>query len=119
MSACLRIIVAGGRDFNDFELLKSKCDYYLQNQKGVLIVSGCAKGADKLGERYAKLRSLKVYRFPAEWEMYGKVAGFIRNKEMAKNADALIAFWDGKSRGTKHMIETARKIGLKIRIVKY
>lgn len=85
----------------------------------IQIVCGKARGADTLGEEYAKLRSLDIAYYPANWDHDGKSAGFKRNVEMAKNADALVAFWDGKSRGTKHMIETGKKRGLKVRIVKY
>ena len=60
-----------------------------------------------------------VAYFPADWDKYGKAAGFIRNEQMAQNADALVVFWDGKSRGTKNMIELAAKYKLKVRIKKY
>lgn len=114
----LKVIIAGSRDFDDYELLKSKCDYFLRNRE-VEIVSGTARGADVLGERYAEERDLVVKRFPADWDKYGKRAGYLRNVEMAEYADALITFWDGKSRGTKHMIDIAREKDLKIRIVKF
>lgn len=89
------------------------------NPEGIQIVSGGARGADKLGELYAhtNLHSLKV--FPADWEKFGKSAGYIRNEEMAKYADCLVAFWDGKSRGTKHMIDLAHKHGLQVRVVSF
>ena len=85
----------------------------------IVVVCGKAKGADTLGEQYAKERGYVVAYYPADWEKYGKRAGFIRNEQMAKNADALVAFWDGKSRGTKSMIELAQRYGLKIRIKRY
>lgn len=117
----LRLIVAGSRGFNDYELLKRKLDYVLRNRvdERITIVSGTAKGADQLGEQYAKERGYALMRYPADWDKHGKSAGYIRNKEMAKNADGLIAFWDGKSRGTKHMIDLAREQGLKVIIVRY
>ena len=115
-----RVIVAGGRDFGDFELLYRKLDTYLANKlPEVTIVSGMARGADTLGVRYAQDRGLDVAKFPAEWERYGKSAGYIRNQEMAKEADALIAFWDGRSRGTKHMIDIATERGLLVKVVRY
>lgn len=83
------------------------------------IVSGGAKGADELGERYAKERRFIVKRFEANWDRDGNAAGPIRNKAMAEYAEALIAFWDGKSKGTKNMIEQATTLGLKVRIIKY
>ncbi|WP_341323494.1 DUF2493 domain-containing protein [Solibacillus sp. FSL H8-0523] len=115
----LKVIIAGGRDFIDYELLKQKADFLLQNQSEVEIVSGAAKGADKLGEKYAKEKGYPISSHPANWDKHGRSAGYIRNKEMAEYADVLIAFWDGKSKGTKHMIDLATKHGLKVRIVNY
>ena len=115
----VKVIIAGGRDFNDYELLKSKCDYYLRDiSDDIEIVSGTAAGADTLGERYAEEKGYPVKRFPADWKRYGRGAGYKRNAQMAAYADALIAFYAGSS-GTKHMIETATKKGLNVRIVKY
>ncbi|MDD4411986.1 MAG: DUF2493 domain-containing protein [Bacilli bacterium] len=115
-----KVIIAGSRDFNNYNLLKEKCDYQLQNIKEeIIIVSGTARGADKLGERYAKEKGYKIDPHPANWDFHGKSAGYIRNEEMAKCSDALIACWDGKSKGTKHMIDLANKYGLKVCIVKF
>jgi hypothetical protein len=85
----------------------------------IYILSGKARGADLLGERYAKENLLEVLEFPADWETFGKRAGFKRNEEMANEAHALIAFWDGESHGTKHMIDIATKKGLLIRTIRY
>ena len=114
-----RVIIAGGRTFKDYDRLCSVCDYMLQNQKEIEIVSGTAMGADKLGEKYAQERGYKIARFPAEWTTYQKAAGFIRNKKMAEYSDALIAFWDGHSKGTEHMINLAKQHNLKIKICYY
>lgn len=116
-----RVIIAGGRDFDDYSLLCRFADACLRNKtlQGVEIICGKARGADALGERYAKERGFDIQRFPADWDGLGKSAGFIRNEQMAANADALIAFWDGKSHGTKHMIETAKKKGLPVRVKNY
>jgi len=115
-----RVIIAGGRDFSDYALLKSTMDTLLSNiKKDVTVVCGKARGADTLGEQYAKERGYAVAYFPADWDKYGKAAGFIRNRQMAQNADALVAFWNGKSRGTKNMIELAKQYGLKLRIKRY
>lgn len=116
-----RVIIAGCRDFAAYELLKERCDYYLQNQKpeDIVIVSGHASGADALGERYAQERGFQLETYPADWKAHGRAAGPIRNVQMAAVADALIAFWDGKSRGTKNMIDTATKRGLKVAVVRY
>lgn len=115
----MKVIIAGGRDFNHLQALCDNCDKILSNQTNIEVVSGTAKGADTLGEVYADLRGYDVTKFPADWDKYGKGAGYIRNKEMAEYADALIAFWDGKSRGTKNMIDLARGKGLKVRVIRY
>ncbi|KYG76922.1 DUF2493 domain-containing protein [Roseivirga spongicola] len=114
-----KVIIAGGRTFNDYEMLKAVCKAALQHKKDIEVVSGTANGADKLGERYAKENGLKLTQFPADWNRYGKSAGYKRNREMALYADALIAFWDGKSKGTKHMIDLAKKSALQIRVKHY
>ena len=113
----MKIIIAGSRTFNNYELLCQNCDKALSLQTEIEIVSGTANGADKLGERYANEKGYKIKQFPADWEKYGKSAGYKRNEEMAKYADALIAFWDGKSKGAKHMIDLAKLYKLKIKVV--
>lgn len=114
-----KVIIAGGRDFTDYDCLKVVCDYYLQNQNNIEIVSGVAKGADQLGEKYAKERGYSLKQFPAYWNKHGKRAGHIRNTQMAEYADALIAFWDQESRGTGDMIKQAKQNNLKIKVFKY
>lgn len=117
-----KVIIAGTRDFDDYGLLCRHTDYKLSEKRKtrrIVIVSGAARGADVLGEQYARERGYKVERYPANWEKYGKAAGPIRNDLMARNADALIAYWDGKSPGTWNMIETARNYGLKVSIKRY
>ena len=119
-----KVIIAGSREFEDYTLLKSQCDYYLQNKLNdpyctVVIVSGHARGADSLGERYALEKNYKLTKFPANWSLYGKSAGYRRNVDMGNYADALIAFWDGISKGTKHMIDIATNKGLRICVIKY
>lgn len=78
------------------------------------VVSGCAEGVDRLGESWAQMMQLPVRQFPADWKRYGRAAGRQRNLQMAVYAEALIAVWDGKSPGTRHMIETAKRMGLKV-----
>lgn len=78
------------------------------------VVSGTARGADMLGEQWAAAKGIPVERFPADWATHGKAAGYRRNEEMALNADALVAIWDGSSKGTGHMINLARKHGLTV-----
>lgn len=105
-----RVIIAGGRD----SAITSFCP------KRWTTVCGQARGADTLGERYAKEHNHSIQYFPANWKRYGKAAGYIRNTEMAKDADALVAFFgDGQSLGTKHMIATAEQLGLDVLVVGY
>lgn len=117
----ISVIIAGSRGFENYELLCRVCDSVLSMiiSKRIEIVSGTAKGADKLGERYAQDRGYTLKQFPANWDRYGKAAGYKRNEQMANNADILIAFWDGKSRGTLHMINLAKEHGLKVKVVMY
>ena len=115
----MKIIIAGSREFDNYELLKEKVDYYTQNKSHVEIVSGCARGADKLGEKYAKERGWQIHEFPAEWKRYGKKAGMIRNQKMVEFADGLICFWNGESRGAKDVINRAEKAGIKVRVVHF
>lgn len=119
--ADFRVVICGGRDFSDYGLLCERCDYYLQNKIGdnIIIVCGKARGADTLGEQYAKERGYTIEYYPAKWDEYGKSAGFIRNKEMVDVADAVIAFWDGSSHGTKHTIDIAKEKGINVKVVHY
>lgn len=110
------IIVCGSRDFDDYDML-CKCmprvldriqhDQYIINMKNLQFISGKARGADRLGEKWAKDNDYTVIEFPADWDKYGKAAGYRRNAEMLKIADCVIAFWDGCSKGTDHMIKLA------------
>lgn len=114
----MKVIIAGSRSFDDYNLLKLECDKILSIERDYEIVSGTARGADQMGEKYAIEKRYKISRFPADWDQYGLAAGYRRNEKMAMYAHALIAFWDYKSKGTKHMIDLANKHGLKVRIVK-
>lgn len=111
-----KLIIAGSRTFDDYLMLSAVAENLPYFQE---IVSGGAKGADKLGERWAKNRAINISRFDADWHKYGKGAGMMRNWEMADYADALLAFWDGKSRGTADMIKKARHRSLKVWIFQY
>lgn len=126
-----RIIICGSRTFNDYEGLKLEMFLYMKMRlqtEIIEIVSGGqvsynAKtnekyGADYLGEKYAEEMGFTMKRFPANWNQFGKQAGAIRNKEMAKYATHCVAFWDGKSKGTKMMIDIATKQGLEVFVVK-
>lgn len=108
----MRVIIAGSRGCTNFDdLLKA-----IANSRFVIseVISGGAKGGDKLGELWAEKNSIPCSVFPAQWDFYGKKAGYLRNEEMANYAEALIAIWDGKSRGTSHMIDIALAKKLKI-----
>lgn len=121
----IRVIVAGSRDFNDFSLVEKSLMMYFKEHKlhrvDVEIISGTARGADRLGEIFANKYNLKLTKFPADWDYYGKSAGYIRNEQMAKYASKengiLFAFWNGTSRGTKHMIDLANKYNLNIETI--
>ena len=111
----MRLIIAGGRDFDDVELMfDSLLDYFPK-----CVVSGTARGADRLGERWAVNHGVHVVQMPANWDEDGKAAGYRRNERMARYATHLVAFWNGESRGTKHMIDIARREGLVVKIVRY
>lgn len=115
-----KIIIAGGRNFYDYNLLYKKCSEIIEKRgyKGIQIVSGACKGADILGEKFAREKGYPVARFEANWSL-GQSAGNIRNGYMAEYADALIIFWDGASKGSKNMIKQAEKHNLLINVVRY
>jgi hypothetical protein len=114
----LKIIIAGSRNFNNEELLFQKCGSIISKNTVTEIISGNSKGADQLGEKFAIANGISVKKFIPNWQFYGKAAGEKRNIEMAKYANGLIAFWDGKSKGTKNMIEIAKKHNLRLWIFK-
>lgn len=110
----MKIIIAGSRSISNIdEVRKAVIDSGFKISE---VVSGRARGVDRLGERWAAENKIPIRQFPAFWEKYGKSAGFLRNKEMVEYADGLIAVWDGKSAGTEHTILLAEKKGLKVHI---
>lgn len=113
------VIVAGSRGFNDEAWLIDTLDSIHRVEPITAIISGTARGADSLGERWAAARNVKCLRMPAKWDRYGKSAGYRRNEDMAKIANRLVAFWDGKSRGTQHMINIARERGIRSTVLTY
>jgi len=120
MTAKVRIIIAGSRTFTDYPLLVAKMEAFTKNLDlaEVEIVSGVARGADQLGERWAAVNEIPVRRFHAEWDRLGRSAGYKRNDQMRKYATHLVAFSVGHSRGTEHMIRTAQEAGLEVRVVR-
>ena len=125
----MKVIIAGGRKFDDYLFLEERCDHLLANSTDIEIISGAAPigntpfgkllGADQLGQFYALQRGYPVTTFPAQWEEFSRAAGPIRNNQMAKHSDALIAFWNGFSTGTENMIVAARKYGLRVKVCRY
>lgn len=123
-----KLIVAGGRDFIDvtrgFDAIREIVVEIGHPEIAIdpiptAIVSGMARGADSIGVQYARTYGWKLYEFPADWNRYGKAAGFIRNEQMGDFADGLLAFWDGQSRGTRHMIEYMRQLKKPVQIIDY
>jgi hypothetical protein len=114
-----KVIIAGGRNFSDYDLLSSNLHRLLSKKIEVEIVSGMARGADSLALQYAKENSIPVKKFPANWDKDGNSAGYKRNVQMAEYADACVCFWNGKSKGTADMIRVARLYKLHVRVIKY
>ncbi len=117
----INLIIAGGRDFGDLNQVHEVAPHILKGykRKDILIISGTARGADRMGEAFAKEHKLHLQQMPARWDEFGKSAGYKRNVEMAKRATHLLAFWDGKSKGTKHMIDIAHAHGLTVFVLNY
>ncbi len=114
-----RIVICGSRNYtkyNEAKIFLDACLSEIKKENNIIIISGGAKGADTLGESYAKEKGYRVERYPADWKRFGKAAGVIRNKKMAEISDLIICFWDGKSRGTASMIRYAKKLKKTIKI---
>lgn len=114
----MKTIISGSRTIKDFDLLEKvieNCEWPITE-----VISGDSRGADKLGEIWARRNRIPLKKFPANWNPEGgkfdKAAGIKRNLEMAKYSQCLIALWDGKSVGTEHMIRTAKSFGLRIHV---
>lgn len=121
----VKIIIAGTRTFDNYTLLrKTMCILFGQVPPSQMeVISGhCPTGADSLGELFAKRNGIRLTLFPADWAKYGKAAGPVRNRQMAEYAAPdwyCVIFWDGKSRGSKNMIEEARKMGLNVKVIQF
>lgn len=120
----MKVLVVGSRNFNDYSLLKSTLDNLLVNATNIEIISGGARGADTLAEKYAKDNGYQLKVFLADWNRYGKSAGYKRNYEMHKyisefNDRLCVAFWDGQSKGTAHNFELSKQFNTSIKIIKY
>ena len=118
LNAC-RVIVAGSRSFYNYRLMEFELDKLFNENKEfagreIKIISGMALGADALAIDYADKHKLTKILFPANWKRYPRIAGFLRNEDMLSVATHLVAFWDGKSSGTRHMIEIAKGKGIPV-----
>ncbi len=113
------VAVVGSRDFQDYGLLCSTLDRILARHPGCTLVSGGAPGADTLAERYCTEHGIDVEVFWADWDQHGKAAGPIRNRKIVEAADIIIAFWDGKSRGTKSTVSIAKSLGRVVEVIKF
>jgi len=112
----MKVIIAGSRNIVDYNTIVSAINS--SQFKITCVVSGTARGVDTLGEKWAKENKVKIERYPADWDKHGRAAGYIRNEQMSKVADALIAIWDGESKGTKHMIDIMVNLGKRVHICK-
>lgn len=113
----MKLAIIGSRNFSDINLLNDVLNPLVFNVD--LVISGGADGADKMGEEWAKKYGIDTHIFYPDWKTYGKSAGFIRNEDIIKNADCVIAFWDQKSKGTQHSISLCEKYNKPCRIIKY
>ena len=110
----MKVIIAGSRGITNIkDIVQAVEDAGFEITE---VISGTARGVDVLGEQYAEQQGLPVIKMPADWDTYGKSAGYRRNADMAMIANALIAIWDGESRGTQHMINLAHKQEIPVHI---
>lgn len=113
----MNVAVIGSRGFSNYALLESELNKIHSASPITQIVSGGARGADRMGETWAKQNNIPTLIFLPDWDKYGKSAGFIRNKDIIANAELVVAFWDGNSRGTKSSIDIANEQSKKTIIV--
>lgn len=111
----MKVAVIGSRTFNDYEEVKRT----LSTIKISTLISGGAKGADSLGERYANENNIPKTIFLPDWEKHGKAAGMIRNTDIINECELVVAFWDKSSKGTKDSIDKANKLGKKVLIITF
>ncbi len=109
--------MAGSRGFQNYKLLEAELDK-INDQIGE-IICGEAKGADTFGRIYGESHNIPVSSFPADWQRYGKAAGYMRNKDMAEYAHKAIVFWDGESPGSKDMINKMKELEKEVMVIRY
>ena len=112
----MNVAVVGSRDFEDYAKFAKEIDN-LPIKVDRFISGGCPTGADKFIENYCDEHEIPMIIHNPDWKKYGRAAGPIRNKKIVEDADYLVAFWDGKSPGTKSSIEFARKKGITVLII--
>lgn len=115
----MKLAIAGSRNFNDFAFLELKINELRKQYAIDSLISGGAKGADLLAEQYAAKYHLAIECVLPDWKMHSHGAGHRRNEIIVQKCDLLIAFWDGKSKGTKHIIEYAQKQNKQVYIFNY
>ena len=109
----MRIAIVGSRGFRELYRVRA---FVSELPEGTTVISGEAPGVDREAKRAALARGLPYEGYPADWETHGLKAGFLRNRVLVEKAEAVVAFWDGSSRGTKHSIDLARKAGKKVTV---
>jgi len=116
----MKVLICGGRDFDDYDMMANLLSELRAKHPQLEIVSGGARGADSLADYYAQTNGVKITVMKADWDTHGKGAGIIRNNQMLDLVpDLVLAFWDGRSRGTLHTIEEARRRGLETKVMSY
>jgi len=113
----MNIGVVGSRSFNSYSYIQRILKSFFKNND--TLISGGAKGADSLAERFCDEHGYEKIIFYPNWKKYGRKAGFIRNEDIIKNSDFVIAFWDGKSKGTKNSINLAKSLNKNYKIYLY
>ena len=112
----MKLIIAGSHTFTDYQLL---CQTLAPERHRITqVITGGAKGADQLGYRWACKHTIRHQLFRADWERFGRSAGLRRNHQMVQAGDVLIAFWDGRSSGTAHMVQCMRQRGKPVVVIR-
>ncbi len=115
----IKLAIVGSRTFSDYNLLERHINDISESFNIIKIISGGAHGADKLGEKYANINKIPTLILKADWGKYKKAAGVIRNKDIVDSSDKVVAFWDGKSKGTLNSINLAKKQNKLIQIIEF
>ena len=113
----MKIAIIGSRGFDDYELLKRSLEPF--RDQITLVISGGAKGADSLGEKWARENGIETKIFLPEYSKFGRGATFIRNEYIVKESESVFSFWDGSSKGTKHAMRIAEKMDKEVKIIRY